>query len=119
MSTRALYTFIDGSSTFHVYKHYDGYPNGAIEFIKAAIEYAWEFPRFEAGDFGAAFVKANKDNGGGVYLSLGKHGDLSYRYEIRYNQEKQQLEIKAFNEDENKSIFEGTLTEFEKFVEEN
>ena len=84
MSTRACYTFIDSDNTFHVYKHHDGYPSGAAEFIKLAIAKAWKLPRFEAADFGAAFVAANKDGGGGVYLTshYRNHGDLEYRYEI-------------------------------------
>ncbi len=85
MSTRACYTFIDADgTTHHVYKHHDGYPSGAAGFIKDAANYAWDFPRFEASDFGAAFIRANKDSGGGVYLTAhyDNHGDLEYRYEI-------------------------------------
>lgn len=86
MSTRACYTFIDADGVaHHVYKHSDGYPSGAATFIKAAQEFAWPFPRFEASDFGAAFIRANKEGGGGgVYLTThyNDHGDLEYRYEI-------------------------------------
>jgi len=64
MSTRAMYTFIDPESkeTHHVYKHYDGYPKGAARWIKAALAYAWPLPRFEADEFAAAFVAANKSH---------------------------------------------------------
>ena len=34
MSTRAVYTFIDEHETYHVYKHHDGYPEGAAELIE-------------------------------------------------------------------------------------
>jgi hypothetical protein len=97
MSTRAVYTFIDEHNKFHVYKHWDNYPEGAHTFIKKAKELAWELPRFEASEFGAAFIAANKSEGGGVYLTKGwkYHGDLSYRYEIRQVGDK--LEVRTFN----------------------
>ena len=91
MGTRAVYTFKDEDSSFSVYKHYDGYPEGegggpgAFGFIKEAKKYAWELPRFDAAEFAAAFVKANKGEAGGdVYLTKGPqhHGDLSYAYQI-------------------------------------
>jgi len=91
MGTRAVYTFKDKYNTYHVYKHYDGYPRGvgagagAIGAIEAAKEYAWDLPRFEASDFAAAFIAANKKQGGGnVYMTDGYeyHGDLEYRYDI-------------------------------------
>ena len=68
MSTRAMYTFKDEHGTIHVYKHHDGYPEGGVSFIRAAVGSAWHLPRFEADDFAAAFVAANKDGGGGVRL---------------------------------------------------
>ena len=88
MSTRAVYTFIDEDSKFSVYKHYDGYPEGAHGFIKEAKKFAWDLPRFDASEFAAAFIKANKNEAGGdVYLTHGpdRHGDLSYKYEISRN----------------------------------
>lgn len=64
MSTRAIYTFMDDDENFpaayHVYKHHDGDPSGAAEHIGNAIPNAWELPRFEADEFGAAFVASNK-----------------------------------------------------------
>jgi hypothetical protein len=88
MSTRACYTFKDETETFHVYKHHDGYPSGAEKWIRNAICLAWQMPRFEASDFGAAFVAANKNRPGSVRLmetgDIEKvaPGDLAYRYEI-------------------------------------
>ena len=87
MSTRAVYTFKDETESFAVYKHYDGYPEGAVEFIKNALDFAWGGGRFEASDLSAAFVAANKGKGGGdVYLTKGhnRHGDLDYDYVIYY-----------------------------------
>lgn len=69
MSTRAVYTFVEPNpepdvgveyTHFNVYKHHDGYPTGACEAIEAALEAAWDLPRFEADEFAAAFVAQNK-----------------------------------------------------------
>jgi len=69
MGTRAIYIFEDEHEEVHVYKHYDNYPEGAVDFIENAKEFAWELPRFEADEFAASFVAANKDRrGGGVRL---------------------------------------------------
>jgi len=65
MGTRAIYIFEDEHEEVHVYKHYDNYPQGAVEFIENAKEFAWELPRFEADEFAAAFVAANKNRKGG------------------------------------------------------
>tara|TARA_R100000951_G_scaffold109149_1_gene105963 strand:- start:97 stop:522 length:426 start_codon:yes stop_codon:yes gene_type:complete len=65
MGTRAIYIFEDEHEEVHVYKHYDNYPLGAVDFIENAKEYAWELPRFEADEFAAAFVAANKNRKGG------------------------------------------------------
>jgi len=86
MSTRAVYTFKDERESYAVYKHYDGYPSGAVDFIKAGIDMSWGGGRFEASDLAAAFVAANKKRGGDVYLTKGqnRHGDLDYDYVIYY-----------------------------------
>lgn len=73
MSTRAIYIFADdfndpATEVYVVYKHHDGYPSGAKEFIAKAMKYAWEMPRFEPDEFAAAFVAANKNSHGGVRL---------------------------------------------------
>lgn len=97
LSTRAVYTFKDEYDSFSVYKHYDGYPDGAREFIKEAKKFAWDLPRFEASEFATAFIRANKNEAGGdVYLTRGyeTHGDLSYRYEITRDGDK--LVVKVF-----------------------
>jgi len=86
MATRAVYSFQDQYNTYHVYKHWDGYPEGALEFIAAALPYAWPLPRYEAADFAAAFIAANKKpEGGDVYMTdhWEKHSDIEYRYMVR------------------------------------
>jgi hypothetical protein len=65
MSTRACYRFIDPDEPVEVitvYKHGDGYPEGAVCWITKALKFAWALPRFEADEFAAAFVAANKDS---------------------------------------------------------
>jgi hypothetical protein len=69
MGTRGIFIFEDGHDEVAVYKHYDSYPSGAAQFIEAAKAHAWRLPRFEADEFGAAFVAANKcQEGGGIRL---------------------------------------------------
>ena len=90
MSTRAVYTFTDESGDcFHVYKHHDGYPSGAAEWIENAKSIAWALPRFEADEFAASFVAANKPDEGGVRLMpTGKIADvapmdIAYWYDVK------------------------------------
>ena len=87
MSTRACYTFLDTFSrgetrSFQVYKHHDGYPYaqchtgeeaGGLVWIREALSYAWDLPRFEADEFAASFIVANKGNSGGVRLINTEH----------------------------------------------
>lgn len=75
MGTRAVYFFEDEREEVAVYKHYDNYPKGAVKFIAAAKEYAWELPRFEADEFGAAFVAANKNPKGGEVRLIAPYED--------------------------------------------
>jgi hypothetical protein len=70
MSTRGLYTFKDADGAYTVFKHWDNYPTsasgyGAYQFINNTLAYAWELPRFEADEFAASFIAANKKAGGG------------------------------------------------------
>ena len=65
MGTRAIYIFEDDHEEVFVYKHYDNHPSGAAGCIEGAKEFAWELPRFEASEFAAAFVVANKKRKGG------------------------------------------------------
>lgn len=141
MSTRAVYTFIDGEDSYPVYKHHDGYPSGAAQWIAAALPYAWPLPRFEAAEFAAAFIAGNKpapkayggnvQQGGAVYMTQGRnvHGDLDYAYEIRFDGKDLRvtcLEHKPMmvtprlcgqgEVDGYKQTFEGTLAEFQSWA---
>ena len=42
MGTRAVYSFSDDRETFHVYKHWDGYPENALQYISFAKDRAWK-----------------------------------------------------------------------------
>lgn len=68
MSTRAVFTVTDENNTFHIYKHYDGYPSEVPSNIAKALKFAWQLPRFEADEFAAAFVTGNKCSGGSIRL---------------------------------------------------
>jgi hypothetical protein len=140
-----MYTFLergDHPQEFHVYKHHDGYPTGAAEAIANAISNAWKLPRFEADEFGAAFVAANKAKqalaernpdyphidslcqGSVRLMETGDWkeiapGDLAYRYEIFV--EDGELYVKAFsvhcsypeNVWEEAEIFAGKFEDFQ------
>jgi hypothetical protein len=129
MSTRAVYTFIDKDSTFHVYKHHDGYPYGALRFIEKAKDYAFPLPRFEADEFAAAFIAANKvskvskqsvlekkgdieaNQGGGIRLtnSYEGHRDLEFRYEISLVENKLYVTIFDINISDSGCSFDGAF----------
>lgn len=119
MGTRAVFTFFHqnvSNDAYSVYKHWDGYPDGAAEFLTKAIPFAWELPRYEPCDFAAAFVAANKQKGGDVYMTTGSgaHGDLDYYYEIFPSTKNDQLCIYAYSVDNNghSIIFEGRVKDF-------
>ena len=112
MGTRAIYTFEDNkrdlpedarhmAESIDVYKHYDGYPQGASGFIENALDFAWQLPRFEADEFAAAFVAANKDkNGGGIHLT--NHADsydVDWRYYITFAKNSGRLMVTAYERD--------------------
>ena len=74
MGTRAIYQFQDNDGDeCYVYKHYDNYPQGAVHFIEEAKSMAWPFPRYEADEFAAAFVAANKNKNGGEVRLISHH----------------------------------------------
>ena len=88
MSTRAVFTFKDNYGEYSVYKHMDGYPSRAGESLKATLDSkkCWDFPRFEADEFAAAFIAANKTEGGNLRLTnrANNHDDLGYNYIITF-----------------------------------
>jgi hypothetical protein len=99
MSTRAVYTFKDEYGEHHVYKHCDGYPMAAAEAISKTLPFAWPLPRFEADEFAAAFIQANKQSPGGVRLTHGPqcHGDLAFEYVIAFDGKSLRVDFKDFS----------------------
>ena len=77
-------TIEDGLSSFHIYIHWDGVPEYVLPLIDKATKYAWEFPRFEAGDFAAAIVRVLKKCPWQIYLTNNPEsiGDISYYYKV-------------------------------------
>ena len=130
MGTRAIYQFQDddGDECF-VYKHYDNYPQLAVHFIEEAKSMAWPFPRYEADEFAAAFVAANKNRAGGEVRLVSHHlrGEdeilkehhwCDYHYEIHFDKDDQDLWVEIWQANYNKdgsttweSIWEGTHTD--------
>lgn len=87
MGTRAVITFKDEFGSVSIYQHWDGDPITIVENIARtfASGLCWDWPRWEADEFGAAYVAANKSDGGNIRLTKGprSHGDLSYSYAVK------------------------------------
>lgn len=125
MATRAVYTFTDSENTVSIYKHWDGYPRCGCQLIANTLPLAWPLPRFEAEEFAAAFVAANKTGPGDIYLTAGprRHGDLAYTYEIRCRDGRLHVRIcradysgPGFRQAEYHLLFEGSLEEAQHFA---
>jgi len=115
MGTRAVLTFKDKHDSYSVYQHYDGYPTTVLPSLEDAKEYAWDLPRFEASDFAAAFIAANKQKGGGnIYFtdSYKSHSDLEYRYEIEGNDKNLFVKVYEVEGYENDSPVYKLIEEF-------
>lgn len=117
MGTRAVYSFKSHGESFHVYKHWDNSPEWAYNNLDAALGYAWSLPRFEADEFAAAFIAANKNNEGDVRLikSPRQSADAAYFYEISFDHLINQL-IVVVKDDLRKQLFKGTLDQFKTFA---
>jgi hypothetical protein len=118
MGTRAIYTFAGLGEEYHVYKHYDGYPTGAAEFLKAALTRAWTLPRYEPDEFAAAFIAANKTGEGDIRIAHSRYwaADVEYGYTVSPSKKGPTVRVVATNyRDEKKTehlIWEGDLLEF-------
>ena len=120
MGTRAVYSFSDDRDTHHVFKHWDGYPEGALKFISFAKDKAWPLPRYEADEFATAFISANKEASGDLRLTehWNKHGDLEYRYEVRCRSNDKDLHViiyqVGFGSENSKIMDQGYLCDLMK-----
>jgi hypothetical protein len=90
MGTRCVFQLQDEISAepITISQHWDGYPEGAFKAIAAAIPISWGVDRFEADQFAAALLAANKTDGGnyrvcgrGRWVDLAPD-DIEYAYEI-------------------------------------
>ena len=111
MGTRAVYTFKSHGESFHVYKHWDNQPICAAGFISAACLKAWDLPRFEADEFSAGFIAANKEKPGDVRLikSPKQCGDAAYFYTVEHDGKSLVITCKGHD---GKRIFKGSLGSF-------
>lgn len=129
MGTRAVYTFIDkmipNSPKYSVYIHWDGYPSGALKYLRNALKFIntsiddeEDLKRLEMDDFAAGFIAANKEGAGSVYLtdSPDKHGDLSYKYEFSLENGIFVIKVEKFRNTW-KEVFYGKISEFIEFTE--
>ena len=87
MGTRAVISFEDGNGEFFVYQHWDGDPDAVLVNIMNtfAVQMCWEWPRWEADEFAAAYIAANKSGPGNLRIakSITENGGLSYSYIVK------------------------------------
>lgn len=130
MGTRAVYFFYDENfqDFYGVYKHYDNYPSGAASHIEAAKEYAWALPRFEADEFAAAFVAANKNPKGGECRLIGlfNHNSVpsvmeeqsccDYFYYVNYSKKDEDLKVEILERHDDELLEETIWREIGKMT---
>ena len=101
MGTRCVVSFEQkGNPTFHIYKHFDGYPENIIPLIADALGISWILPRYENDEFSASFVATTKAGCGGIRLTTGPsaHGDLEFVYKVKQSSD-QKLRVTAYEID--------------------
>jgi hypothetical protein len=122
MGTRAVFDFRDNMNEkgFCVYKHWDGYPEGAADVLTKTLANAWDLPRYENDEFAASFIAANKDKAGDIRMTNApeNHTDIEYVYEI-FQAKNGQMVIRAYSVDywsayekKKDEIFYGRLKDF-------
>lgn len=122
MGTRGVYTFKEKGVTFHVYSHWDNYPRGAALKFQATLnsDKVWELPRYEADEFAAGFIAANKNSSGNFRLQKGRASsmDVEYGYTIWPDPKTFQLMLEVTSTDfwgpkpMERSLWKGLLTNF-------
>lgn len=119
MSTRGIIIFKDEKHTFSVYKHWDGHPFRIFQCIKDSLKLSLEITKFDPSEFSCAFIAANKDGPGGIYLceNDGNYRLEEYVYEISLLNKKINVKIFEINENwERIPVFEGDLKSMKKYV---
>lgn len=99
MSTRATYSF--ENVTYYI--HYDGYPEGAAQYIQAALLADGR------GGLQSQFLRANEL--AEITESHGIHGDTEYRYTFSKDRVVAEKEVKD-RDGEFQVFFNGTVYEF-------
>lgn len=129
-NTRAILTVKDDQAAFHIRIEPQGDPASIAPLCQKAYLHAWPLPRFEVGDWAAAFLAAAKPRRvndsvkGGSIMALCGHwrdqGELDYRYEVTALEG--QLAIKVWRRDRQTPsyrltyAFAGSLEEFFAFA---
>ena len=126
MGTRGVYTFKEKGQTHHVYSHWSNAPKGAAEKFQKALnsQLCWPLPRFEADEFTAGFIAANKDKPGNFRLLKGRASavDVEYGYTIWPDPKTHQLMLQVSATDfwgpkpVERSLWKGLLTNFTEEV---
>lgn len=126
MGTRGVYTFKEKGQAFHVYVHYDSYPTGAAIKFQATLNSgkAWTLPRYEADEFAAGFIAANKDSSGNFRLQKGRTSatDVEFGYTIWPDPKTRELMLEVSATDfwgsfpTERSLWKGLLTNFTEEV---
>jgi len=131
MSTRAIYKFfedvVSNEPPIDIYKHHDGYPSGAVNWIRNANEQAahllQDHPAMHLTRRDAMIIGFLTHNTGYRKISEEKlHGDIEYVYEIQ-NYGNLSREIYAYfiehdwdnDTSVKKQIFKGSLDEMEEW----
>ena len=97
MGTKAAIKFADDAGRYAiVYTQSDGGPKGIQRMLLRAIdeELVWRFPRFEADEFAAGFISANKKNEGGFRI-LNTMADLycDFVYVVTFNSHEGEISV--------------------------
>ena len=94
--TEANHSIGEPDTKYAIYKHHDGYPQGVQPMIEEALTLAWPLPRFEADEFAASFVAANKTGSGDVRLvnpDAASNIWFDYVYVIRHMEGSDKLNV--------------------------
>lgn len=126
MSTRATYRIFekngDEAIVSYFYIHYDGYPEGALDYFKQLLEFReWMKVRYE--ELGDSVLRDIHRKTWSALFEIGiplsqrtidheYHGDTEYRYSLYFN--KDTLEHVEFTGDHDNRKFDGPYTLFEK-----
>lgn len=100
MSTRAVYSFVNkGQVPVHVYKHCDGNPIGAAQFIANIVkDNDGDNVDLTNQQLATLFITQNQGEYSTPELTTNyrDHGDIEYRYEITHNETTEGICVRAY-----------------------